>query len=40
MTQVRWLEPGFVVAVTFYALAYAAVVLYLATVIFRAREVS
>jgi hypothetical protein len=34
------LPEGFLVAVTLYALAYAAVVLYLATVVFRAKEVS
>jgi Cu-processing system permease protein len=34
------LPAGFVGTVTLYAVAYAAVVLYLATVIFRAREVS
>ena len=34
------LPEGFVVAVTMYALAYTAGLLYLATVIFRAREVS
>jgi ABC-type transport system involved in multi-copper enzyme maturation permease subunit len=34
------LPDGFVLGVTFYAVAYAAVVLYLATLVFRAKEVS
>jgi hypothetical protein len=34
------LPEGFVLAVTLYAVAYTAVTLYLATLVFRAREVS